>query len=97
MFFDSNFFWFLMGIIFILVAARFKSFARERGWVITWWKAPLVSIWYALFCLSFYALGTLIGENEDSAGYKIFLIGMFICLVSGVGLWRLLAANPKDE
>ena len=64
MFFDSNFFWFLMGVLFILAAAGFRAFAKDRGWIISWWKAALALLWYAIFALSFYAYGTLIGENE---------------------------------
>jgi hypothetical protein len=95
MFLTSGLFWFLMGILFILVAAGFNSFAKDRGWSVTWWKWILVSIWYAIFTLSFYTWGTLIGENEGSAGWKMFLLGLFISLILGVGLWRLLALKPK--
>jgi hypothetical protein len=91
MFFDSKLFWLLMGIVFVLVAAGFRTFARDRGWVITWWKGLLAILWYAIFCACFYAWGTLIGENEASAGYKIFLLGLFVSAILGVGLWRLLA------
>jgi hypothetical protein len=89
MFFDGNFFWFLMGIIFLVIMAGFKAFAEERGWMMTWWKWLLVFIWDAIFLMSFYAWGTLIGESEGSAGLKIALTGLFVCLVFGVGLWRL--------
>ena len=91
MFFDSKIFWFLMGMLFVLVAAVFRGFARDRDWNLRWWKVILGLVWYALFLLSFYAWGTLAGENEGDAGIKILLLGLFICLISGVGLWRLLA------
>ena len=94
MFFDGKLFWILMGIVFVLVAAGFKAFAQDRGWVITWWKGLLAILWYVVFCSSFYAWGTLIGENEGSAGYKIFLLGLFVSAILGVGLWRLLALKP---
>lgn len=94
MFFESGFFWFLMGILFVLVAAGFKAFADDRGWVITWWKALLGVIWYGIFSVSFLSWGTLIGENEGGAGFKVFLLGMFISLVLGVGLWRLMQLEP---
>jgi hypothetical protein len=94
MFFDSKLFWLLMGIIFVLVAAGFRALAQDRGWVVTWWKGLLATVWYAVFSLSFYAWGTLIGENEGSAGWKIFLLGLFVSAILGIGLWRLLAYNP---
>ena len=94
MFFDSKLYWLLMGIVFILVAAGFKAFAQDRGWVLTWWKSLLAILWYGLLGATFYAWGTLIGENESDAGFKIFLLGLFVSAVVGVALWRLLAHNP---
>jgi hypothetical protein len=94
-FLNGAFFWFLMGITFVLVAAAFKVFADGRGWRITWWKGLLAAAWYAIFSLSFYAWGTLVGEGESSAGLKLFLIGLFVSTVLGVGLMRLVAHRPR--
>lgn len=93
MFFNSSSFWFLTGILFVLIAALFRAYARDRGWIVSWWKAVLGLIWYGILMLSFYAWGTLMGENEGDAGFKILILGLFICLVSGIGLWRLMAAK----
>ena len=95
MFLNGAFFWFLMGIVFVVVALAFKAFADDRGWRITWWTGLLAVAWYALFSLSFYAWGTLVGEGEGSAGLKLFLIGLFVSIVSGVGLMRLVAHRPR--
>ena len=95
MFFNSGLFWFFMGMITILIGAGFKVFANGRGWVLNWWKWLLAIIWYIIFSLSLYTYGTLAGENESSAGVKILLLGLFVCLVFGVGLWRLLTPKPK--
>jgi hypothetical protein len=95
MFFNSSFFWFLMGVLFILVAAGFRAFAKDRGWVISWWKAALALLWYAIFTLSFYAYGTLMVENETSAGLKILVLGLFVSLVLALIIWRLLL--PKTH
>lgn len=97
MFFTSGIFWFLMGMLAILVGAGFNAFAKDRGWTLNWWKWLLSIIWYAIFCLSFMAWGTLIGEGEGSAGIKLWGVGMIICIIFGVGLWRLLAHKPKDD
>ena len=97
MFFTSSLFWMLMGMIAILAGYGFKLFAEGRGWVLNWWKWILTIIWYIIFCLSFYAWGTLIGENEAGAGLRTWLLGMFISLVLGVGLWRLLLIGKKSD
>lgn len=95
MFFNSGFFWFLMGIIFVVIAAAFKAYADDRGWVVTWWKGLIALVVYGLFVAAFYGWGTLIGENEAGAGIRFFLFSFFLALVIGVGLWRLLAARSK--
>lgn len=95
MFFTSGLFWFLMGTIAVLVGAGFKAFADDQGWVLNWWKWLLSILWYGLFLVGFLSWGTLIGENEASAGWKLGLFILVVALILGVGLWRLLAAKPK--
>ena len=97
MFFGSDFFWLLMGVVLVLVAMAFKAFAEDQGWRITWWKWVLIVLWYGLFTMSFFTYGTLAGENEGSAGLKLMLFMLFISLILGVGLWRLLSAGSKDS
>lgn len=94
MFWNGNIFWLLMGMLFVLVGFGFKALADDRGWVLNWWKGLLAAIWYWILMLSFYAWGTLAGERE-SAGFRIFLLGLFVSIILGVGLWRLLSAKPK--
>ena len=96
MFFNGSIFWFLNGIIFVVIIFAFKAFAEDKGWVLTWWKWLLSGLWYLIFSLSFYAWGTLIGENFPDAGFKMFLVGFFISVILGVGLWRVLAHKPKS-
>jgi hypothetical protein len=95
MFLNGALFWFSMGILFVVIAAGLKAFADERGWRITWWKGLLAVVWYAIFALSFYAWGTLVGEGESRAGFKLFLLGLFVSVVLGVGLIRLLARDSS--
>jgi hypothetical protein len=97
MFFASGLFWFFMGMITVLIGAGFKVFADDRGWTLNWWKWLLSILWYIIFSLSILTYGTLAGENEGSAGVKILLLGLFVCVVYGVGLWRLLAHKQKTE
>lgn len=96
MFFGSDFFWLLMGVILVVVAMAFKAFAEDQGWRLTWWKWILVVLWYGLFSMSFFTYGTLAGENEGSAGLRLMLLMLFISLILGVGLWRLLSSGSKE-
>lgn len=96
MFMNGAVFWFLMGILFVVVVVGMKAFADDRGWRITWWKAGLAGIWYGILSLSLYAWGTLIGEREAGAGFRLFLLGLFASIVFGVGLFRLLSHRPES-
>ena len=89
-------FWFSMGVVFVLVASAFRVFAEDRGWVVTWWKGLLALVWYAVVSLSFFAWGTLIGEGEGEAGFKLLLIGLFVAVVLGVALIRVFAHRPRS-
>ena len=95
MFLNSGLFWFFMGMITVLVGVGFKTFANDCGYVLNWWKWLLSIIWYIIFSLSVLSFGTLSGENEGSAGVKILLLGLFISIVLGVGLWRLLGLGKE--
>ena len=97
MFVNSGLFWFFMGMITILVGIVFKAFAKDSGWVLNWWKWLLSIIWYVIFSLSVFSFSTLSGENEGSAGVKILLLGLFISIVLGVGLWRLLGLKTEVD
>jgi hypothetical protein len=93
--FSSNFFWFAMGMLAILIGVGFNVFAQDRGWVMNWWKWLLAIVWYAIFSISIYASGTLLGENEQQAALWMGGLGLFISLIFAVGLWRLFAHGAK--
>jgi hypothetical protein len=95
MFINSGLFWFFMGMITILIGAGFKAFANDHGWSLNWWKWLLSILWYVIFSLSILSYGTLIGEKEESAGLKMLLLGLFVCIVYGAGLVRLLSRKTK--
>ena len=68
---------------------------ERRGWKMTWWKWALAVLWYALFSTTFFAAGTLVGELEPRAGLRVLLVGLFLSLVLGVGLVRVLAHRGR--
>jgi hypothetical protein len=93
--FDGPLFWMLMGILAVAIGGGLWSFADQHGWTMTWWKWILAVLWFALFGLSFYAAGTLVGEYEDRAGWRVLLLGLFFTAVFGVGLVRVLAHGRR--
>jgi len=97
MFFNSSFFWFLMGIVSVLVVAGFRAFAKDRGWPITFGNAVLGFLCYGVFLLSFYAWGTLMGENEGSAGIRILLFGLAVAVVLAAVLLRRMWLGAREK
>lgn len=93
--FNGPLFWFLAGLLCAALVAGLRSLAQRRGLVMGAWTWLLSALWYLLFCTTFYTFGTLVGENEAEAGLKLFLIGSFLSLVLGVGLWRRLTRQPS--
>lgn len=90
---NTGVYWFLMGMLTVVVAAGLRAFAARRGWVMTWWKWVLAALWYGVFGVTLLTLGTLAGEGEGQAGLRIALLGLFVCAVLGVGLWRVFGHN----
>jgi len=88
--FGGALFWFVMGLLFILVAAGAHAWARDLGLRMTWWKWLLALVWYGLLCLTVGVSMTLAGENEPGAGWRIFLGMGLVTVILGVGLIRLL-------
>jgi hypothetical protein len=88
-------FWMLMGAVAVLMGGALGSFSDRRGWAMPWWKWLLALAWYAVFASTFYASGTLFGEMEPEAGVRVLLVGLFLTLVLGVGLVRVLAHQAK--
>jgi peptidoglycan/LPS O-acetylase OafA/YrhL len=87
----------LMGALAVFMGGALGSFADRRGWAMPWWKWLLALAWYAVFALTFYASGTLVGEREPAAGVRVLLVGLFLVVVLGVGLVRVLAHRPRAQ
>ena len=84
-------FWIVLGLIYALVIAGASIWFKDLGFKMNWWKWLVAGTWFALLSLTIGAGFTLIGEDEFKAGY--YFLGVFgmICLISGVGVWRLLS------
>ncbi len=83
-------FWFIMGMLFILVAAGARAWAEALRLKMTWWKWVLALLWYVQLNITVAAPMTFIGEDEAAAGGKLFLFMLVTTIILGVILWRLL-------
>ena len=95
--FSGALFWFLMGMLTILVAAGAVVWAKDLGLKMTWWKWLLAVLWYAFLNFSVALPMTFLGENEAGAAMRTFLPLIVISLILGVGLWRILVSGQQVE
>lgn len=93
--FSGGFFWFLMGLLFVLVAAGVKAWTDSLGIKMSWWKWLLALLWYGLLNFAVALPMTFVGENETGAALKAFLFLIVITVILGVGLWRLLLSGRR--
>ncbi len=90
-FFSSGFFWFIEGILASVMVMGFKTWMADRGTPMPWWKWLLFGLWVLIFGFTIAFIGTSIGENETTAAVKGGIIFSLFTVITGVGLWRLLA------
>lgn len=96
--FTSGLFWFVEGILFVVVILGTRAWVRDRGLAVSVWTWALFVLWlgFAGFTLAF--VGTSLGEGEPTAATRGGLLFGMIAIVSGVGIWRLFrAGGQRDE
>jgi len=79
----------------VIIAAIF--WAKDLGLFMNWWKWLLFAFWYIVLLLLIFAAFTFIGEGEPVAGWRAAGIAVFVMMVLGLGLIRLLRKAPKNS
>ena len=93
--FEGSLFWFVMGMLFVLVAVGARAWARSLGLKMRWWKWLLTAAWYGMLLMTVSVPMTLTGESEGSAGLRIFVGMVVVTVILGVGLARLLLRGRR--
>lgn len=88
--FNTGSFWFVEGILFVIVLLAFRAWTHDRGLVMTWWKWALFVIWVFIAGFTIAFVGTSLGEGEPSAALKGGILFGVITVIAGAGVWRLL-------
>lgn len=88
-------FWIIMGLLYALIGYSATLWAKDLGLKMNGWKWILSWIWYLLVSISVAGGFTLMGENEVKAGFYFLGVSLFICIVLGVILWRILSIGRK--
>lgn len=95
--FNSGFFWFFEGILFVVVIFAVRAWAKDRGLPMPVWKWSLFLLWILLAGFTIAFVGTSFGEGEPVAGTRGGLLFGLITIITGVGLWRVLLAGAGSS
>lgn len=93
--FDSGFFWFVEGVLFVLVILGSRAWARDRGLSTPLWKWILFVLWLALAGFTVAFVGTSFGEGEPVAAVRGGLLFGLLTVIAGAGLWRVFTAGLR--
>ena len=88
-FFNSGFFWFVEGMLFVVVILAVRAWVADRGLRTQAWKWLLFLLWIGLAGFTIAFVGTSFGEGEPDAAIRGGLLFGLISIISGVGVWRL--------
>lgn len=89
-FFTNGLFWFLEGVLAIVIAIGFKTWMEDRGVPMPFWKWPIVIAWFLATGVVIAFVGTSLGENEPQAAKVGGLIFGTIVVIMGVVAWRVI-------
>ena len=88
--FNSGFYWFVQGILFVFIIMGFRAWMEGRGVPMPAWKW-IVFVGWLLFCgFTIAFVGTSLGENEATAAMRGGALFGSVAVISGFGVYRLL-------
>jgi hypothetical protein len=94
--FDSGLFWFVEGILTVVVILAVRAWAQDRGLPMPLWKWALFLTWMGLVGFTIAFVGTSFGEGEPVAATRGGLLFGLISIIAGVGLWRVLGVGGRE-
>ena len=86
-------FWFVMGLISLIMIIGFKNIAREKGVNMNWWKWLLSTVWWMGFLFAIAVPATFAGEGEPYAGAMMILFSVVPAILGGFIVWRIITAD----
>ena len=91
------FFWIMMGVLYTIVFISARIWFQDLKIKMNIFRWSLVLVFFLLLNTTIGGGFTLIGENEYRAGIYFIGIGIVICSILGVVLWRYLISNKQTE
>ena len=89
--FNSGAFWFVEGILFVVMILGLRAWALDRGLPMSFLRWALALTWLLVAGFTFAFVGTSFGEGEPTAAIRGGLLFGLITVIGGVGLWRFLS------
>ncbi len=97
-FFQSGAFWFIEGVLFVVVLAAVRAWSQDHGIPMPPWKWAAFVVWLGLAGFTVAFIGTSLGEGEPTAALRGGILFGALSVVAGVGLFRLaLRGGRTDE
>ena len=88
--FNSGFFWFVEGVLLVVMILGFRAWAEDRGLSMPLWKWALFLLWILMVGFTAAFMGTSFGEGESTAATRGGLLFGLITVISGAAVWRIL-------
>ena len=86
-------FWFVMGILSLIIIFGFKNIAESKGLQMNWWKWIISIAWWMGFLFSVAVPATFMGEGELYAGAMMILFSVVPATILGFIVWRIISSN----
>jgi hypothetical protein len=96
-FFTSGTFWFIEGVLFVVLIIALRAWLKEKGTRMTEWKWLLVVVWIFLAGFTAAFIGTNIGEGEYTAALRGGGVSAIIVLVYALVLLRVLGISGSRK
>jgi hypothetical protein len=93
--FSHGLFWFIMGMLSILVVVCAKTWADKSDVNMTWWKWIIAALWYIGFLFSIAVPATFMGEGEIHAGLTMIVFSVVPSIIIGFIVWRVITSVGK--
>ncbi len=92
-FFTSGTFWFIEGVLFIVLLTALRVWLKTKGAAMTWWKWFLLVVWIFLAGFTAAFIGTNIGEGEYTAALRGGGASAILVLIYALVLLRVLGVS----
>ena len=93
--FNSGFYWFIQGILFVMILIGLRAWMEDRGVPMPIWKWIVFVAWL-LFCgFTIAFVGTSLGEGEPTAAVRGGILFGSIGVIAGFGVYRLLMVGAR--